>query len=116
MIKSFSLASISPLVSVRIYSRHEFSHEIANQLRSFCPALPSIFAPSFALSIRRVRHFRFPHYTNGRSFLFNNMRYYCYAPFVRHVCVCVRHGLGAWGAHKYFMKPYFDLCLRETCV
>lgn len=50
--QSFSLASISPLVSVRIYFHHELSHKIANQLRSFCPAvLTSVFPVlSFFLS------------------------------------------------------------------
>lgn len=85
--QNFSLASISPLVSVRIYFHHELSHKIANQLRSFCPAVLTSAFPVLYFFFRRVRHFRFPHYTNGRSFLFNNMRYYCNAPFVQHVCV-----------------------------
>lgn len=76
-----------------------FVRKIANQLRSFCPAFPSgcLSLSLLSFSFRCVRHFRFPHYTNGRSFIFNNMRYYSRAPFVCAAHVwdwdCVRRGV-----------------------
>lgn len=92
-----ALGSATHLFFSSVFSGGGGGNNKTNKLPTSCLAFFPFLLPHF--STFSVRHFRLPWHTNGRSFLFNNMRYYssghCCGCHTRVACVCVWQALGA---------------------